>query len=268
MTVLAAPFPYYGGKARRADVVWREFGHVTVYAEPFAGSLAVLLASEPHRREIVCDTDGHIANILAGAPTGPDRRRTTCGLPHVSPGPAGSPSVAAPLGEGERRASGRGARMVRLQGSRMVGVGHQQLDRRRLVSVRPGQTPIWRSEWEWERRPTTEGRPAGQTPVFPFKGRRHRRPSAATWRYPTPSPGYRAGPVDKAYRSSGPACRTRGRSAPPWTLPAEVAASRFSATEEAVRDRDRRAVECPEYSRAGAAAGPRGGAESLMGVWP
>ena len=60
MGQLSAPFPYYGGKARIALAVWRELGDVTVYAEPFAGSLAVLLASEPHRREIVCDTDGHI----------------------------------------------------------------------------------------------------------------------------------------------------------------------------------------------------------------
>ena len=63
MGQLSAPFPYYGGKARQADAVWRELGDVTVYAEPFAGSLAVLLASEPHRREIVCDTDGHIVNF-------------------------------------------------------------------------------------------------------------------------------------------------------------------------------------------------------------
>ena len=63
MKPLGAPFPYYGGKARLADAVWRELGDVTVYAEPFAGSLAVLLASAPHRREIVCDTDGHICNF-------------------------------------------------------------------------------------------------------------------------------------------------------------------------------------------------------------
>ena len=44
MAQLSAPFPYYGGKARIAESVWRELGDVTVYAEPFAGSLAVLLA--------------------------------------------------------------------------------------------------------------------------------------------------------------------------------------------------------------------------------
>ena len=72
MKSLGAPFPYYGGKARLADAVWRELGDVTVYAEPFAGSLAVLLASEPHRREIVCDTDGHIVNFWRALRNDPD----------------------------------------------------------------------------------------------------------------------------------------------------------------------------------------------------
>lgn len=41
---LRAPFPWFGGKRRVADVVWRAFGaDVPNYIEPFAGSLAVLL---------------------------------------------------------------------------------------------------------------------------------------------------------------------------------------------------------------------------------
>ena len=72
MAQQSAPFPYYGGKARIALAVWRELGDVTVYAEPFAGSLAVLLASEPHRREIVCDTDGHIVNFWRALRNDPD----------------------------------------------------------------------------------------------------------------------------------------------------------------------------------------------------
>jgi DNA adenine methylase len=40
-----APFPWFGGKRRVADVVWRAFGPTCPnYVEPFAGSLAVLLA--------------------------------------------------------------------------------------------------------------------------------------------------------------------------------------------------------------------------------
>ena len=67
------PFPYFGGKARWAPAVWKRFGKVDIYAEPFAGSLAVLLANPaPARREVVCDTDGLICNFwraLTAEPT-------------------------------------------------------------------------------------------------------------------------------------------------------------------------------------------------------
>ena len=58
-----APFPYYGGKKRIAANIWERFGNPNRYLEPFAGSLAVLLArAEPCRTEIVSDTDGYIVN--------------------------------------------------------------------------------------------------------------------------------------------------------------------------------------------------------------
>lgn len=42
---LKAPFPYFGGKSLIADTVWETFGPgVRNYVEPFAGSLATLLA--------------------------------------------------------------------------------------------------------------------------------------------------------------------------------------------------------------------------------
>ena len=63
MNQLKAPFPYYGGKSRWAAEVWQRLGDVTVYVEPFAGSLAVLLAGPEHQREIVCDTNGFICNF-------------------------------------------------------------------------------------------------------------------------------------------------------------------------------------------------------------
>ena len=69
---LTAPFPWYGGKRRWADRVLDRFGHVDVYAEPFAGSLAVLLASAPHKREVVCDTDGGICNFWRALAAAPD----------------------------------------------------------------------------------------------------------------------------------------------------------------------------------------------------
>lgn len=62
--MIRAPFPYYGGKALWAETVWQHFGKVDVYAEPFAGSLAVLLNNpSPARREVVCDTDSLICNF-------------------------------------------------------------------------------------------------------------------------------------------------------------------------------------------------------------
>jgi DNA adenine methylase len=62
---LKAPFPWFGGKSLVAPIVWERFGDVAVYAEPFAGSLAVLLGRPPeHERvfESVNDKDGFIVN--------------------------------------------------------------------------------------------------------------------------------------------------------------------------------------------------------------
>lgn len=63
MPILEAPFPWYGGKRLCAAEVWAALGDVDTYIEPFAGSLAVLLA-RPHapKEEIVCDLDHNVAN--------------------------------------------------------------------------------------------------------------------------------------------------------------------------------------------------------------
>jgi hypothetical protein len=62
--VLKAPFPWFGGKSRVADLVWERFGDVPNYVEPFAGSLAVLLRRpHPPRIETVNDLDCFIANF-------------------------------------------------------------------------------------------------------------------------------------------------------------------------------------------------------------
>jgi hypothetical protein len=62
--ILKAPFPWFGGKSRAADLVWSRLGNVANYVEPFAGSLAVLLGrtSEP-RIETVNDRDCFLANF-------------------------------------------------------------------------------------------------------------------------------------------------------------------------------------------------------------
>jgi hypothetical protein len=61
---LRAPFPYYGGKARIADVVWDHFGDTPNYVEPFFGSGAILL-NRPHapQTETVNDIDALLANF-------------------------------------------------------------------------------------------------------------------------------------------------------------------------------------------------------------
>jgi DNA adenine methylase len=65
---LKAPFPYFGGKSRVADLCWQAMGHCDNYVEPFAGSLAVLLARPqdrnpwPPKGETVNDLDGYVVN--------------------------------------------------------------------------------------------------------------------------------------------------------------------------------------------------------------
>ena len=64
-SVLKAPFPYFGGKSAVAPLVWSRFGAVRNYVEPFAGSLACLLA-RPRPfvgTETVNDYDGLLANF-------------------------------------------------------------------------------------------------------------------------------------------------------------------------------------------------------------
>jgi DNA adenine methylase len=61
---LLAPFPYFGGKRTVAADVWARLGSPAQYIEPFCGSAAVLLAApKPAALEVVCDTNGFIANF-------------------------------------------------------------------------------------------------------------------------------------------------------------------------------------------------------------
>jgi DNA adenine methylase len=70
---LQAPFPWFGGKSRVADVVWRAFGDVKNYVEPFFGSGAVYLnAPEGKRVETVNDADGFVANFWRSVQHNPD----------------------------------------------------------------------------------------------------------------------------------------------------------------------------------------------------
>lgn len=62
---LKAPFPWFGGKSRAAELIWSRLGNPRHYIEPFAGSLAVLLR-RPHEEpgiETVNDLDCYLANF-------------------------------------------------------------------------------------------------------------------------------------------------------------------------------------------------------------
>lgn len=61
---LRAPFPYFGGKYAVAPYVWRRFGRVKQYVEPFCGSAAVLLANpDPANLEVIGDANCYVANF-------------------------------------------------------------------------------------------------------------------------------------------------------------------------------------------------------------
>ena len=64
----------FGGKSRLAPAIWERLGNPVVYVEPFAGSLACLLARPDGagQREIVCDLDGGISNFWRAVTAEPD----------------------------------------------------------------------------------------------------------------------------------------------------------------------------------------------------
>ena len=75
MTVkLQAPYPFFGGKRQIADEVWRRFGDVRCYVEPFFGSGAVLLARpQPFKGvETVNDIDGLLTNFWRAVKAAPE----------------------------------------------------------------------------------------------------------------------------------------------------------------------------------------------------
>jgi len=71
---LKAPFPYWGGKRKVADLVWSRFGKVDNYVEPFFGSGACLLARPDTFGciETVNDADGLLSNFWRALAADPD----------------------------------------------------------------------------------------------------------------------------------------------------------------------------------------------------
>ena len=70
---LQAPFPYFGGKRRAAEIVWPLFGAVDNYVDPFCGSLAMLLgAPDAKRIETVNDSNGFVVNFWRAVHADPE----------------------------------------------------------------------------------------------------------------------------------------------------------------------------------------------------
>jgi hypothetical protein len=62
---LRMPFPYFGGKAPIAAVVWQRLGRLRHFVEPFCGTAAVLLGCPtPAAVETINDVDGLLVNVL------------------------------------------------------------------------------------------------------------------------------------------------------------------------------------------------------------
>jgi site-specific DNA-adenine methylase len=68
------PFPYFGGKQRIASIIWKGLGEViSNYIEPFAGSLAVLLANPKIPKiETVNDINCMLANFWRSVSMDPE----------------------------------------------------------------------------------------------------------------------------------------------------------------------------------------------------
>ncbi len=82
---LKAPFPYMGGKSSITAQVWALLGDPDHYIEPFAGSLAVLLARplrEGERRHETCgDASARIAHVWRAIKLAPEQVAQACVWP-------------------------------------------------------------------------------------------------------------------------------------------------------------------------------------------
>jgi len=80
---LKPPFTYFGGKTMVAPQIVALLPPHEHYVEPFAGSLAVLLAKRPSRFETVNDLDGDLVNFWQVLRDDPEGLERACALtPH------------------------------------------------------------------------------------------------------------------------------------------------------------------------------------------
>lgn len=82
-SMLRPPFIYYGGKQALSATIAQLLPEHTHYVEPFAGSLAVLLAKTPTRLETVNDLDGDLMLFFRVLRDQPEDLARVCALtPH------------------------------------------------------------------------------------------------------------------------------------------------------------------------------------------
>src|SRR3990172_8019346 len=66
---------YFGGKRKIVREIWRRFGKLNMYIEPFCGSAAILLGRPRHLRcgiEYLNDLDGMLVNVWRAIKADPD----------------------------------------------------------------------------------------------------------------------------------------------------------------------------------------------------
>jgi DNA adenine methylase len=86
VNVSKTPWPWFGGKADAAEIVWSALGDVDHYVEPFAGSLAVLLrrphvCNRTYHSETVNDLDGLLCNAWRAMQMSPDEMADAASWP-------------------------------------------------------------------------------------------------------------------------------------------------------------------------------------------
>lgn len=80
---LRSPYPFFGTKKKIASDMWRLFGDVKRYIEPFLGSAPMLLARPKDRRIqcVVSDASRYISNFWRSVQQKPDEVATWCDWP-------------------------------------------------------------------------------------------------------------------------------------------------------------------------------------------
>jgi DNA adenine methylase len=100
---ITAPFAYFGGKTRLADRIIQMLPAHDHYVEPYAGSLAVLLAKPRSKMETVNDLDGHLMTFWRVLRDQPDELTRVMALtPHSRAEFAGCSDLAGDLSDLER----------------------------------------------------------------------------------------------------------------------------------------------------------------------